>query len=88
MLARPKNKKKKEYKAPRPITADLRAKLAICASYPQDVMFLDIETTGLSHYYDEITVVGWSIDGKSKTFVKGGDHTELLEDAANAKALV
>ena len=36
----------------------LRNQLAACASFPERVLFLDIETTGLSHYYDEITVVG------------------------------
>ena len=51
-------------------------------------MFLDIETTGLSHYYDEITVVGWSIGGRSETFIKGGDAANLITDAASAKALV
>ncbi|KRA42035.1 hypothetical protein ASD80_09930 [Devosia sp. Root635] len=51
-------------------------------------MFLDIETTGLSHYYDEITTVGWSIDGRAETFIKGGDPRHLLRDAGHAKVLV
>tara|TARA_R110002110_G_C13458731_1_gene717943 strand:- start:3209 stop:4972 length:1764 start_codon:yes stop_codon:yes gene_type:complete len=51
-------------------------------------MFLDIETTGLSHYYDEITVVGWSIGGQAKTFIKGDDPSNLINDAAIAEALV
>ena len=30
----------------------------IALSYPEDVIFVDIETTGLSKYYDQITLVG------------------------------
>ncbi|NBB50993.1 AAA family ATPase [Rhizobium sp. CRIBSB] len=66
----------------------LREQLALCASYPEQVLFLDIETTGLSHFYDEITVVGWSFNGKASTLVKGDDHQGLLADAYNAKAMV
>jgi len=33
----------------------------IALTYPQDTIFLDIETTGLSLYYDQITLVGWSM---------------------------
>lgn len=66
----------------------LREQLALCAAYPDRIMFLDIETTGLSHYYDEITTVGWSIGGRAETFIKGGDAAHLLRDAASAKVLV
>ncbi len=66
----------------------LREQLALCAEYPERIMFLDIETTGLSHYYDEITIVGWSIDGRAETVIKGGDTARLMEDAAYAKVLV
>ena len=66
----------------------LRRQLGVCASFPQLVLFLDIETTGLSHYYDEITVVGWSFEGTAKTIIKGQDPAPLHEDASRAKALV
>ncbi|WP_082555342.1 ribonuclease H-like domain-containing protein [Devosia sp. Root635] len=66
----------------------LREQLALCAAFPDRIMFLDIETTGLSHYYDEITTVGWSIDGRAETFIKGGDPRHLLRDAGHAKVLV
>ena len=72
----------------RPTSAELNEKLALCARCPDRVMFLDIETTGLSHYYDEITVVGWSIGGQAKTFIKGDDPSNLINDAAIAEALV
>lgn len=72
----------------RPLPPVLREQLALCATYPEHIMFLDIETTGLSHYYDEITVVGWSIDGRAETLIKGGDASSLMNDAASAKVLV
>lgn len=80
--------KEKKPKRPSVVSPKLREQLALCASYPEDVLFLDIETTGLSHYYDEITIVGWALGGKVATFVKGEDHGQLLDDAAGAKALV
>src|SRR3569623_736154 len=66
----------------------LRARLTFCAENPASLLFLDIETTGLSHHYDEITVIGWSFQGQAKTLIKGQDPAPLLRDAAQAKALV
>ena len=31
---------------------------------PRDILFLDIETTGLSRYYDYVTLIGFAIDGE------------------------
>lgn len=70
------------------IPKKLRDKLAICHEHPQGVLFLDIETTGLSHFYDEITIVGWTIGGQSGTFIKGQDPSELFHAAQNAIAVV
>ena len=70
------------------IPPKLQSQLALCASFPDQVLFLDIETTGLSHFYDEITIIGWTFGGAAKTLVKGQDPALLLEDAARAKALV
>ena len=72
----------------RAIPPKLQNQLALCASFPERVLFLDIETTGLSHYYDEITIVGWTFGGTAKTLVKGQDPSPLLEDAMRAKVLV
>ena len=72
----------------RPIPPKLQNQLALCASFPDQVLFLDIETTGLSHFYDEITIIGWSFGGSVKTLVKGQDPAPLLEDVSHAKALV
>ena len=33
----------------------------IALTFPEDTMFRDIETTGLSRYYDKITLIGWSL---------------------------
>ena len=71
-----------------PIPKKLRDQLALCASSPDRILFLDIETTGLSHFYDEITLVGWTFGGAAKTLVKGQDPGPLIEDAARAKALI
>lgn len=72
----------------RPISRKLQTQLATCFSCPDRVLFLDIETTGLSHYYDEITIVGWSFNGCANTIVKGQNTQALFRDAANAVALV
>lgn len=72
----------------RPLTRDLGDKLALCHEHPTKVMFLDIETTGLSHFYDEITIVGWAMGGKSGTFVKGQNPDEMLLLAKAAVAIV
>lgn len=66
----------------------LQEHLALCATSPERVMFLDIETTGLSHYYDEITIIGWSLDGKARTVVKGQDIAIFASDLAKANVLV
>ncbi|TIM21451.1 MAG: DUF429 domain-containing protein [Mesorhizobium sp.] len=66
----------------------LKEQLALCSQYPERVLFLDIETTGLSHHYDEITVIGWSVGGRASTMIKGESHQGLVEDAKEAVALV
>lgn len=73
---------------PKPIPKDLREKLALCSEYPERVLFLDIETTGLSHYYDEITIVGWSLGGQSGTFVKGQNPKSLFKAVDASVAIV
>jgi predicted nuclease with RNAse H fold/dephospho-CoA kinase len=73
---------------PKPIPRKLDSELSVCVEHPERVLFLDIETTGLSLYYDEITIVGWSYAGRAKTFIKGNDVTELLSDADKSLAMV
>lgn len=67
-----------ESKSPSKLPKYLRDTLAMCLHRPEQVLFLDIETTGLSHYYDEITVIGWSLDGCSHSFVKGDEVAALF----------
>jgi uncharacterized protein YprB with RNaseH-like and TPR domain len=52
------------------------------------VVFLDVETTGLSWFYDDITLVGWAYDGTYQVHVAGEDPANLLEVLADARALV
>jgi uncharacterized protein YprB with RNaseH-like and TPR domain/predicted nuclease with RNAse H fold/dephospho-CoA kinase len=54
----------------------------------RSVVFLDVETTGLSWFYDEITLVGWAHDGTYRVHVAGEDPADLLSVLADARALV
>jgi uncharacterized protein YprB with RNaseH-like and TPR domain/predicted nuclease with RNAse H fold/dephospho-CoA kinase len=60
----------------------------IALGFPSQTLFLDIETTGLSRYYDTITLVGWSIGGKYGVYIKGDDTGPLRKALADAKAIV
>lgn len=60
----------------------------IALTYPEETLFLDIETTGLSLYYDQITIVGWSVGNKYGLFVRGGDPSLLLQSLKSAKVIV
>ncbi len=61
----------------------------IAMSFPNDVMFLDIETTGLSHWYHQVTLIGWSIGNKYEVFVANRDGPNSFAEALyGAKALV
>ncbi len=55
---------------------------------PTGVIFLDVETTGLSWYYDELTIVGWARGGNYHTHLTGDDPARLLNSLASAAALV
>ncbi|MCG8608347.1 DUF429 domain-containing protein [bacterium] len=50
--------------------------------------FLDIETTGLSSYYDHITVVGLWVAGEYRCFVQGDRPARLQEMFDGVKCLV
>jgi len=54
---------------------------------PSSVMFLDIETTGLSRYYDEITIIGWLHRGCYHTFI-AGDTPSALQAALAASSIL
>ena len=65
----------------------LRLLKAITSS-PGRALFLDIETTGFSHKYDDITLIGWAFGGQFKTIIHGQEHHRLAEDMENASCLV
>lgn len=60
----------------------------IALEYPDEVLFLDIETTGLSLYYDSITLVGWDYAGRYDVYVSGTAEDNLLSIMSKAKVLV
>jgi uncharacterized protein YprB with RNaseH-like and TPR domain/predicted nuclease with RNAse H fold/dephospho-CoA kinase len=60
----------------------------IALTIPELTAFVDIETTGLSHYYDEITVVGVGSISGYRFFIKGQADDELKEHLASFKCLV
>ncbi len=60
----------------------------IALTFPKKVLFLDIETTGLSRYYDVITLVGWFYQGKYSVLVQGDDASALRAALADARVLV
>src|SRR5271163_1080239 len=55
---------------------------------PNRVLFLDVETTGLSRYYDDVTLVGWLLGGVYHVHVAGDDPELLLSALHGASALV
>ena len=64
---------------------DSREQYRIALAYPHRTVFLDIETTGLSRYYDHITLVGWSYKDRYNVFVQGQSDEafrKVLQDAA------
>jgi len=55
---------------------------------PRGILFLDIETTGLSRYYDYVTLIGFAIDGAYEVLLAGEDPWPLLEAVERAHSLV
>jgi uncharacterized protein YprB with RNaseH-like and TPR domain/predicted nuclease with RNAse H fold/dephospho-CoA kinase len=69
-------------------TLDKRERYRICLEFPRDVLFLDIETTGLSRYYDQITVIGWALGPRYGFWVKGQGDEAFRSAIAAARAVV
>ena len=59
----------------------------IAASFPERCVFLDIESTGLSTYYDQVTLVGWSVDDTYTVLIDPG-RIEELERRLHEHAMV
>ena len=70
------------------ISQKLRAQLVDCSHWPERILFLDAETTGLNHRRHKITLIGWSFNGCANTFIPGQDPSLLHDEATRAKALV
>lgn len=66
----------------------LLGNLTICSTEPENILFLDIETTGLSPYYDDVTLIGWSIGGRVGTIVQGQDIGPFRDAVASAAVMV
>lgn len=60
----------------------------VALEFPQSVLFLDIETTGLSLYYDIISIVGWSLGKNYGVYINGQDDDRLREALGSAKLIV
>jgi len=60
----------------------------IAYSFPEDVLFLDIETTGLSRVYHYVTLIGWMVNGKYGYWLQGTDPKEFLDAFRSAKLIV
>ena len=52
----------------------------IAASFPERCVFLDIESTGLSTYYDQVTLVGWSVGSTYTVLVDPSQIEQLQRD--------
>ena len=57
-------------------------------SFPSKTIFLDIETTGLSVYYDQVTLVGWSTGSQYNVYIAGGDESALRRALSEAGIIV
>lgn len=60
----------------------------IALTYPESTIFLDIETTGLSLYYDQLTIVGWSFEREFSVYINGQKDTLLRAALKKAKIIV
>ena len=60
----------------------------IALTVPEQTAFLDIETTGLSHHYDKITVIGCSLGDEYWAYIKGTNKKALKKSLSKAKCLV
>ncbi|HEX9277590.1 MAG TPA: ribonuclease H-like domain-containing protein [Casimicrobiaceae bacterium] len=57
-------------------------------AFPEETIFLDIETTGLSRYYDYITLVGVSQGKSYYVHLRGCNPQPLIEAINSAKVVV
>lgn len=65
-----------------------REQYRIALSFPETTAFLDIETTGLSHYYDVTTVVGVSMGDEYLPYIRGTSRKPIRDFLSRANCLV
>ncbi len=65
-----------------------REQFRIPLALPNRTLFLDIESTGLSRYYDVITLVGWSYQGRYGACIRGQEDSELRAVMEDAQVIV
>lgn len=73
---------------PTPAYRRLRSHLEALRTRWESVLFLDIETTGLSRHYHAVTVVGISLAGEYRAWIRGDDEAPLREALHRARTLV
>lgn len=69
-----------------PVTVERKVRQALAD--PHRVLFLDIETTGLSRYYDHVTVIGWNIGGDYQVGLANEPPDDLARAVSKATTLV
>lgn len=72
----------------RPTPADVERKVKGALAEPHRVLFLDVETTGLSRYYDHVTVVGWNLGGLYQANLATDPPDDLAQAISKATTLV
>ena len=60
----------------------------IAASFPERCVFLDIESTGLSTHYDQVTLVGWSVGSTYTVLVDPSQIGQLERDLSEQPMIV
>jgi uncharacterized protein YprB with RNaseH-like and TPR domain/predicted nuclease with RNAse H fold/dephospho-CoA kinase len=66
----------------------LESGVTAALSDPARVIFLDVETTGLSWFYDELTIIGWACGDAYRFHVAGDNPAPFLAALESANALV
>jgi len=56
--------------------------------HPDKVLFLDIETTGLSRHYDYITAIGYEMGGQYNVWLAGDHEEHFRSTLARARSIV
>lgn len=60
----------------------------LALQFPENTLFLKIETTGKSKVYDDITVIGWVYKNRYSKIIDGENISSLSSDLNDAKVLI